>query len=211
MKNYVQTAANVDVFPLLFELQRQPELWNRNPCRLSVKGPHHETEDIILRYKNERPHIEAADWRGITDPHVPEWYESVDYLPASRPLIRNLMAGVQAEMLYGVFLYRIRPGKRIHPHTDTGWHAGHTDKFNICIASNPQTRFEWPGDDEAMIQRPGDIHWFRNDSDHQVINDGQSDHIVLTVCVRLDQGIRIPASPEGWTMDESQRRKHNLE
>jgi quercetin dioxygenase-like cupin family protein len=201
--NFMQVASGVDVGPLLEQVLAQPELWNKNPCRLSKRGPHHETQDMILRYRDEAPFLESGDWSGFNDPHIAIWNKTSDYLPAARPLIFNLMAHVLGEVLCGVFLYKIEPGKRIYPHIDPGWHAAFTDKFNICLSSNPQTRFQY--EDNAMVQTAGDVHWFRNDVMHEVLNEGDTDHIVLTVCVAIDRGQRAPWSPAGWSMDNATR------
>lgn len=211
MKNFRQVLDKVAVGPLALELQRQPELWNSNPSRLGSKGPHRETLDIFLRYKDDRPCIANDDWTKFSDPHIPMWYHGFDRLPAARPIVFNLSSMLLAEMIGGVFIYKVPPGAQIYPHKDPGWHPKFYDKFNVCIESNPQTRFEYPEDGEAMIQQPGDVHWFRNDTLHQVVNDGATDHVVMTVCLRLDRGERVPPAPEGWTMDESMRRYHAKE
>lgn len=191
----------LDVTALVAELGANPELWNRNPCRLSKRGPHHETQDIFIRYKDERQNLERGDWSDFSDEHIPEWYAAVDALPAALPIIYTLMAQVFGEMLGGVFIYKVEPGKKIYRHTDNGWHPRYFDKFNVCLQSNPGASFVY--DDCAMVQRTGDVHWFRNDVPHSVVNESTEDHIVMTVCIRIDQGNRIPFSPDGWTMDGS--------
>lgn len=201
MKNFLQIASGVDVMPLLLEIQRQPDLWNRNPCRLGKIAPHHETQDIILRYKDDRPGMaDFNEWKKFSDEHIPDWYQVIDYLPSARKIIFDVMARVNGEILGGVFLYKLQPGAKIYPHKDWGWHPEFYDKFNVCLSSNPDVAFCY--DDERMIQRPGDVHHFRNDAMHCVINNGDTDHIVLTVCVRLDRGNRIPFAPKGWSMDQ---------
>lgn len=201
MKYFAPITRGVNVMPLLLDLQRQPYLWDKNPCRLSTRGPHHESQDIFIRYKDERPNLASGDWRDFCDPHVPEWYQSSDLLPGARAIALDLMAAVRGEMLGGVFLYKVEPGKRIHKHTDTGWHPSYYDKFNVCLQSNPDAAFVY--DDERLVQQAGDVHWFRNDVDHEVVNEGADSHIILTVCIHLDRGARVPWSPEGWTMDGS--------
>jgi len=206
MKNYTLITQGVDVTPLLLNLQRRPDLWDRNPCRLSVKGPHRESQDIFLRYKDERPCIETGDWSQFSDAHIPDWYESIDHLASARSLIFGLMSMVQGEMLGGVFIYRLLPGKTIYGHVDRGWHPEFYDKFNICLKSNPQAAFCY--DQERLVQKAGDVHWFRNDVSHNVVNEGHDDHIVMTVCIRLDRGRRVPWSPEGWSFDAQQVALH---
>lgn len=203
MKYFAPIAQGVDVTPLLLDLQRQHYLWDKNPCRLSKMGPHHETQDIFLRYKDEREHIASGDWSTICDPHIAEWYQSSDLLPGARSIALDLMARMRGEMLGGVFLYKVEPGKKIYKHTDHGWHPSFYDKFNVCLQSNPDAAFVY--EDERLVQKAGDVHWFRNDVDHEVVNDGPDSHIILTVCIRLDRGVRVPWSPPGWTMDGSRK------
>jgi hypothetical protein len=202
MKNFLQIAHGVDVLPLLLEVQRQPELWNRNPCRLGKIAPHFETQDMILRYKDDRPGMENFNnWLEFSNEHIPDWYKVIDFLPSARRLIFDIMARVQGEMLGGVFLYKLEPGKKIYPHKDSGWHADSFDKFNVCLSSNERSAFCYDNG-ERMVQRPGDVHHFRNDACHWVINDGDTDHIVMTVCVKVDRGARIPFAATDWSFDK---------
>ena len=103
-------------------------------------------------------------------------------------------------MLGGVFIYKLEAGHKIHPHIDSGWHPDFYDKFNICLQSNENSGFVY--DDEIMVQKQGDIHFFRNDVVHSVINNGDCDHIIMTVCLRFDRGYRCPWSPENWTLEQ---------
>lgn len=203
MKNFLQIAAGLDVTPLALELQRNAHLWDKNPMRLSVMGPHYETRDIVLRARDERPCMESGNWLNFSDEHIPVWYRNVDFLPSVKQFCFDLMARVKGEMLGGVFIYKLEPGKQIYPHIDSGWHPEYYDKYNICIASNPESAFYY--DDERLVQRPGDVHFFRNDTMHGVENNGTTDHIIMIVCIRTDRGERCPWSPEGWTLDKQMR------
>jgi hypothetical protein len=200
MKNFMQIAQGMDVRQLLLDLKRQPFLWNKNPCRLSKRGPHYETSDIFLRSKDETENIANKEWASFSQPHVPEWYKSIENLPSAKPLIFDLMRAVQGEILGSVLLYKVEPGQRIHSHVDTGWNAEVTEKFNICLQSNDKAAFCY--DNEKMYQKAGDVHWFCNTVNHWVVNEGENDHIILTVCIKMDSGYRVPWSPEGWTMDK---------
>lgn len=97
------------------------------------------------------------------------------------------MAAIKGERLGGVFLFKVPPGKKIYPHTDSGWHAEYYDKFNICIQGGAAFHY----DDQVMLAETGDIHWFTNDSDHWIINTSSKDYITLTLSIRLDRGERI--------------------
>jgi quercetin dioxygenase-like cupin family protein len=198
--NFMKIAEGVNVGPLMCELLCQPNLWGKNPCRLSKRGPHYETTDIFLRGKDETENHKTGDWSNFSDPHIPEWYKASDYLPSARPIIFDLMRRFESGMLGGVYVYKVEPGQKIHPHIDKGWHPAFYDKFNVCLQSNPEAAFCYEG--ERLVQKAGDVHWFRNDVNHWVVNEGQNDHIVMIVCLRLDNGYRVPFSPKGWTMDK---------
>lgn len=189
----------IEVDALLCEIERQPDLWNKNPCRLSKRAPHHETQDMILRYRDETTFRESGQWSTFVDEHIPMWNKTIDYLPSAKNIIFEIFTAVRGEVLGGVFIYKLQPGTKIFPHVDRGWHPEFYDKFNVCLSSNPKTAFYY--EDAAMIQEKGDIHWFRNDVKHWVRNDGDTDHIVMTVCARLDRGERAPWSPKGWHPD----------
>lgn len=189
MKNFLQIGAGVDVMPLLLEIKRQ-DLWDKNQARLYPTSPHRETHDIWLRYNDEKKHKETGDYSTFNDPHDGVWYPAFYALPAARPIIFNLMARVEGERLGGVLIYNVPAGKKIYPHVDTGWHVDYFEKFNICLSSNPKARFCYAG--ETMFAKPGDVHWFINNIEHEVFNDGEDDHIVMTVCIRThNYGARV--------------------
>lgn len=195
MKNFLKIASGWDVSPLLLELHRQPQLWDRNKARLSERGPHRETHDIWVRYKDETDNLVRGDYKDFGDPHDGVWYPAYYELPSLRPIIFKLMAMVEGERLGGVLLYSVPPGKRIYPHTDVGWHVDYYEKFNVCLQSNERAFFFYGKDetdpDEAMAAEPGDVHRFVNNVPHFVVNNGEDDHIVLTICIRThDYGAR---------------------
>lgn len=187
IKNYLRIAQNIPVAALVLELHRHPELWNRNMARLSRGGPHHETDDIWLRYKDEAENKNSNDYSNFGDEHDPVWYPAYYALPAARALIFDLMAAVEGERLGGVLLYRVPPGKRIYPHSDKGWHAEYYDKFNIYLKADEDTAFKYENG-EAIRAVTGDVYHFVNTIQHEVINESEEEQLVLTVCIRLDPG-----------------------
>lgn len=205
MRHFKKIIEGANTAPLLAEVLAQPELWNKNPCRLSSRGPHRETHDMFLRYKDETENMQSKDWRNFSDMHIPEWNKTIDYLPSAKKLIFDLMAKVYGEMLGGVFIYKVEPGKQVYPHVDRGWHPEFYDKYNVCLQSNPKAAFCYQN--EKFVQKQGDIHFFENEILHWVVNDGDTDHIIMIVCIRSDRKYRAPWSPKGWSLDESLRSK----
>ncbi len=190
MKNFLRIAQNVQVMPLLLELHRQPELWNRNPARLAEYGPHRESSDIWLRYKDETKHKERGDYSHFADEHHPIWYPAYYALPAARPIIFNLMTGLNGESLGGVLIYKIPAGKRVYPHIDKGWHVDYHDRFNVYLQTDPRVVWRYPDTGEEFRAQTGDIYSVMNNIMHEVVNEGDVDNIVMTVCIHLDKGGR---------------------
>lgn len=184
MKNFLKLAENVNVVPLMTELGAHPELWNRDAERLMLHGPHRETDDIWIRYRDKSQNVEQKDWSNFSDEHVPVWYPAVDVLPFAKHLALDLMTFTRGEMLGGVLLYRVPAGKQIYLHTDQGWHPNYFDKYNLALQSQPGCSFFYPETSESMEALTGDLHWFRNTVPHGVINESQDDQLILTFCIK---------------------------
>ena len=120
---FEKIAGGIDVGTLLIDVLRNPQLWNKNPCRLSKRTPHHETQDMILRYRDESAFIAGmAPWSTFCDEHVADWNKTIEFLPAARKVIFDLFSFMKGEILGGVFIYKMQPGTKIFAHKDTGWH-----------------------------------------------------------------------------------------
>jgi hypothetical protein len=183
MKNFLKIAQGVDVLPLALELHQHPELWNVDTERLGPNGPHHDSDDIWVRYNDKTECLKSGDWSHFNDEHDAVWYPAFYALPSIRKIVFDLARRVEAERIGGIFIWRVQPGHKIHPHKDFGWHVDYYDKFNICIQSTPGAAFVYA--DEAIEDRPGDVHRFVNTEDHSVVNNSTEDYIVMCVCLRV--------------------------
>lgn len=194
--NYLKIASGVNFVPLLLAINRKPHLWDQHPYRLRKGSPHAFSHDIVIRYKDETENKASGDWSNYTTEHEPIWYPAYYELPELQPLIFGLMGDgrICGERLGGIWLFKLEPGKRVLPHIDRGWHATHYEKFCLYIASNPWCRVCYA--DDSYSAQPGDLYWFRNDAEHEVINDGNTDRIVLVTCIRTPLYEGVKAKPE---------------
>ncbi len=179
MSKIKKIAGGVNVTPLLWALQANPQLWNEFGQRTAdPASPHHEVDDIWLRYAEP----ESASKPG---PHESVWYPSASVLPV-REIVYPLMQFVRGERLGGVLITRIRAGKQCKPHHDDGWHARYYEKFAIQIQSAPGQFFCFDG--EKLEPAPGDVYTFQNEHTHWVTNETEHDRITLIVCIKTDKG-----------------------
>lgn len=187
MKHFLRVADGVPVIPLLAEIDANPHLWDAYRERKESDGsPHSRMSDIWVRY-NDRAKLK--DRESFNAEHVPVWYPAWKALPELKPIIFNLMAAVEGEMLGGVLITCIPPGGGIAPHVDCGWHVEYYDKFYVSLQSAPGAEFfcDHDGVTEALCPKVGEIWRFDNRKNHWVENTSDTDRITLIVCIRTDK------------------------
>lgn len=193
MKHFVQLAAGVDVLPLLLAIQRRPELWEADDyLRKYPQGPFGEVETIFLRFPEKLGVISDEDMALYRQNKLAgfDQHECLDQpaykvLHEARPLIMNLMNRVQGERLGRVMINKINPGGRIYPHCDTPEHANYYSRFHIVLQSAPGSDFRC--EDEHVNMRTGDVWWFNNKLEHEVINNSALARIHVIIDIRTSQ------------------------
>lgn len=179
MKNF-QLMANINIMPLMIQVARQADLWKADTyLRDYPQGPFGDTETIFLRFP---PASVTELERGTKDQHECVWMDGALHLPAARQMIFNLMATVEGERLGRVMINKLRPGGRIYPHADTPAHAEYWDRFHIVLQSLPGNNFRCG--DETISMRTGEVWWFQNAFEHEVVNNSADDRIHMIVDIR---------------------------
>ena len=179
MKNFLPLNA-FDPVPLLGAIARRPELWKADTyLRDYPQGPFGDTETIFLRFP---PASVTELQRSNRDPHECVWMDGILHLPEARPLISDLMARVQGERLGRCMINKLRPGGRIYSHADTPEHAEYWDRYHYVLQSGPGCLFRCG--DETVSLPAGQIWWFQNAEEHEVVNNSKDDRIHLIVDVR---------------------------
>ena len=190
MKHFLKVMERVDVRPLADQIYMHPELWDQHSIRRDAPGsPHSQMSDIWVRFNDVTPFELHGDYSRFSDPHIPVWYPAWEALPALKPIIYNLMAKVEGEMLGGVLITRIPPDCGIEPHKDKSWHVDYFDKFYLSIQSAPGAMFgcDYEGVREELNPIPGDVWRFDNRKLHWVRNDSVRDRITLIICIHTER------------------------
>lgn len=189
MRNFMQIAGGVDVLPLNLAIKRQPELWLEDTyLRDYPQGPFGDCESIMLRFPVKSvvdTEKELQDVLSKYDQHENVDYPSYKLLHEARPLIMNLMARVGGERLGRCIVNKIKPGGRIFPHADTPSHAEYYSRFHIVLQSSQGVVFR--SGDEQVYMAQGDVWWFNNKLEHEVINNSAIDRIHLVVDIRTSR------------------------
>lgn len=180
MKNFLRLAQGINMTPLMVQIQRQPELWKADTyLRDYPQGPFNDVETIFLRFP---PSSVTELERSTKDQHECVWMDGSLHLPAARSLIFNLMTTVEGERLGRVMMNKIRPGGRIFPHADTPIHADYWDRFHYVVQSSPGVNFRCG--EEQVQMATGEVWWFQNANEHEVLNNSAGDRIHLICDIR---------------------------
>lgn len=183
MRNFLKIAEGIDFMPILHAVQRHPELWNEEKLRTTHPGtPHSEVDDILLRFNDLEPYRKNADAASILDEHESIFYPAWHKLPQVRPIIFDLMRRVEGIRLGRVLITRLAPGKAITPHVDGGSHAEYFDRYHVILQNNPGSMFR--AGNEQVCMRPGEVWWFDNAQEHEVINNSIDDRLTMIIDVR---------------------------
>jgi hypothetical protein len=181
----------VNVLPLACEILRQGQLWREDTyLRDYPQGPFRDVETIFLRFP---PASVSELERSTRDQHECVWMDGAIHLPAARPLIFALMQQVAGERLGRVMLNKIRPGGRIYPHADTPAHVKYYSRFHYVVMSSPGVSFRC--DDETAPMQAGDLWWFNNALEHEVVNNSAQERIHLIIDIRCAQFAFKAATP----------------
>lgn len=176
MRHFYRITEGLDVAPIVHALHTRPGLWNRNALRRDT-AELCECDDIWLRFPTETACIE----QGLGA------YECVNYpamaeLPQARSIIFALMRQIEGERLGPVMITRLAPGKRIYPHDDGAAHTSYYKRHQIALHSEPGVLFR--AGDETVAMRTGDIWWFDNSIEHEVVNNSPDDRLAMIVDIR---------------------------
>ncbi|SRR5216684_1476646 len=180
MKNFQLLANNVDVIPLLHQIQHQSDLWDEYQLRTKHAGTAHDEVSDIWIFFNE---LQTLNEDIINDKDVipyQAWYK----LSTLRPIVFALMRQVEAHRLGRVIITKLPPGKIITPHVDGGAPATYFERYQIALQCLPGNIFKI-GDEEVSF-RTGEIWWIDNRVEHSVINNSVDDRIVCIVDLRCD-------------------------
>ncbi|MNU46292.1 Aspartyl/Asparaginyl beta-hydroxylase [compost metagenome] len=195
MNHFHFLAHGVDVNPLVMAIQRRPELWKEDTyLRDYPQGPFGQIESIMLRFpvkSVKETQAEAEEFIRTHDPH-----ENIDYPPykllhEARPLVMNLMTRVQGERLGRVMINKIAPGGRIFRHADTPEHCEYYTRFHVVLQGLPGALLHCGDFDNEKVEtinmNTGDVFWFNNALEHEVINNSKDDRISMVVDIRTSR------------------------
>lgn len=186
MKNFLLLASNVNVLPLLQELQRQPDLWNENTLRTKHPGTaHSEVSDILVRFNPIPTNQDQEEmFKKVVDDCETIPFRAWKDLPSIRPILFGLMRQVEAVRLGRIIITKLPPGKCITPHIDGGAPATYYQRYQVALQCLPGNVFKI--EDEEVSFETGQVWQINNRAEHSVQNNSADDRIVMIIDLKSD-------------------------
>ncbi len=192
MRNFQLIGSGVNIMPLMLALKRfdkSNDIWKADTyLRDYPQGPFGDTESVILRFPERSVHETEEALKNHLENF--DQHENVDQpvyklLPEARTIIFDVMAAVKGERLGRCMVNKLNPGGRIYAHADTPIHAAYWDRFHVVLQSAPGSNFRCGT--EEINMKTGEVWWFNNLIEHEVINNSADERIHLIIDIRTSK------------------------
>lgn len=149
-----------------------------------MDSPHTQVDDIWLRFNDTSLYEgkELSEYAPLMDEHESICYPAWFKLSEVQPIIFDLMRLVNGTRLGRVLITRLAPGKSISAHVDGGSHAAYYERYHCILKNLPGSNFR--AAEEVVCMAPGDLYWFDNSQEHEVVNHSSDDRITLIIDIR---------------------------
>ena len=179
MRNFQLLHQGLDIVPAMNQLIRSGN-WNQNTLRTTHEdSPHQQVDDIWLRFN------EVDDESKVVNDDESINYPSMWLLTEARKMVFWLFGRVEGERLGRCLITRLCPGEKIALHADMGSPAEYYERYHIVLQGLAGSVFKCG--DESVQMRTGEVWWFDNIQEHEVINNSADDRIHLIVDIRTPQ------------------------
>lgn len=164
MKFFRRLHKDVDVKPLLAEIDTQQDAWLANTNRQDKIFVQRHTNTIFLRGAAAR-----------SDLHVNENQESVATKMSGRfPLAINFLAKVADDLkcsLSRATIVRLKPQSHVGVHIDVGSYYLIRDRYHLVLQSRSGSVLQ--SGNEQIRMREGELWWFDNKQHHSSLNESE--------------------------------------
>ena len=174
--NFRLLKVSPDIASLVSALERQPEIWALDTFWKDHPIPiFREVDTIYLRFPDKE-----VFRSGVGDVNTCEDQKAISLLPESREVIWAIFEHVRGKELGRVLINRLPPCAKVLPHSD-GENLYYS-RYHVVLQTNDLIEFRC-GQEYASM-REGEVWWFDNSVEHEVINHGDTPRIHLIVDIR---------------------------
>ena len=185
---FLRIARNVDVGPILAELEAASDLWLADTSRQRKVRCQRDTQNIFLRVAR-KPLPPGA--RNANDVHESRTGRHAPRFPRALAFCRRI-ADLQAGDLGRVTLVALQPQGWVRPHVDAGDYYRRRDRFHLVLRSPGGSPLTAGG--ETIVMRERELWAFDNKAEHDARNptDEPRVHLIFDVRPGAGRGYYLP-------------------
>lgn len=171
MKYFTCLERAIDCEPFLSEINAVKGIWHEHTGRQAKTSVQREALAIPIRGLRKS----AQSDRERRDVHESRWTTGSVRLPVARRFLERI-AEVEKSILGRAKIVNLPPGHKVYPHVDRGEYYRVRNRYHLILQSSGS----WmrAGDEEVWM-KTGELWWFDNNTEHEAMNDGDSDRIHL--------------------------------
>lgn len=180
MKHLKLIAKDIDVRPLVEEIESNSELWYADTSRQDKIQVQRETLAIALRCHGETAgedsrvrRAKPLGYQGRPTPDSEKFPVTSEYV--------DQLARIMSATMGRCVLARLQPNGTVYPHADDGLYWLLRDRYHLALKSANGSRFKVGG--EEVVMQEGELWWFDHTAVHEAFNDSDVDriHIIFDV------------------------------
>jgi outer membrane protein assembly factor BamB len=156
--------ADVDVRPLLAEIDSNQDAWLMNTRRQDNIPVQRETNTIFIR-NIRRPIRKDID---PNDNHDNAYTTTSRRFPRAVEMMNDVAKSVGGRLSRATIV-RLKPNGRVYRHIDGGDYYKYRDRYHLVLFS-PQGSVLIAGDEQVRM-REGELWWFDNKAPHEALNE----------------------------------------
>lgn len=156
---------NVDLAPLLQEIEANENAWLLNTSRQDKNKIHSETQTIALRSEVPRNDI------NINDNQESEWKPLAEKFPLTCQFMEDVAKKTEGTLSRGVIV-RLKPKSNVSLHIDTGTYYFIRQRYHLVLKSENGSDMMSGG--EVVKMREGELWFFDNLQYHQAMNSSNN-------------------------------------
>jgi hypothetical protein len=194
MNHFQLVEKDIDVRPILQELERHEEAWEAQMGRKEKVAVQREAAAIPIRGLRRS----CIRGRRRRDVHESRYTSLSEEFPAVKAFLEEFAAGNEAE-LGRARIVRLPGTGHVHAHVDRGDYYRIRDRYHLVLQSAEGSHLR--AADEEVWMRTGELWWFDNKRRHEAHNDAELDriHLIFDLLPRNPERRRGPApAPTGF-------------
>ena len=187
MRHFTKIAQEVNIRPLLEELDAAPEMWLADTSRQRKVRCQRNTCSIFLRVAR-KPLPPGA--RNANDVHESRIARSAGKFPCALSYCESV-ADDLGGTLGRATLVMLLPRGRVFPHVDTGAYYRIRDRFHLVLRSTRGSPLA--AGDETVVMRPGELWAFDNKARHWADNPSEEPrvHLIFDILPAPGRGFHV--------------------